>query len=180
LPYAADLVHYSQHQIKEALISIRINVGLSKKIGQPDYGSLGASCHVEFDLDCGFDNGSTERFEEATRRAYAACSRTIDAQLVINGATQNEQRAGLQHVAEPVNRIVNRVEQSAKPGRSATAAQVRAIHAIANRNKADLTGLLKQFNAHSPDRLSIGHASRLIDLLKNGREGGADEREKSA
>ena len=29
---------------------IKLSLGLSKKIGQPDYGSLGASCHVELEL----------------------------------------------------------------------------------------------------------------------------------
>ncbi len=43
-------------------MGIKVNVGLAKKIGQPDYGSLGATCNVEFELDGGFDNGSSEIF----------------------------------------------------------------------------------------------------------------------
>jgi hypothetical protein len=37
---------------------LRLHVGLTKKIGQPDYGSLGASCSVEVELDqsCGTRN----------------------------------------------------------------------------------------------------------------------------
>ena len=52
---------------------VKVNIGLSKKVGLPDYGSLGASAHVEFELDGGYDNGSTDKFQDAVRRAYAAC-----------------------------------------------------------------------------------------------------------
>ena len=48
---------------------VRINVGVAKKVGQPNFGSAGATCNVEFELDGGFDNGSTERFQDAVRRA---------------------------------------------------------------------------------------------------------------
>ena len=34
---------------------VRINVGLTKKVGQENFGSLGSSCHVEFELDGGYD-----------------------------------------------------------------------------------------------------------------------------
>lgn len=51
---------------------VKVNIGLSKKVGLPDYGSLGASAHVEFELDGGYDNGSTDKFQDAVRRAYAA------------------------------------------------------------------------------------------------------------
>jgi hypothetical protein len=29
---------------------MKLNVGLCRKVGQPDYGSLGASCNVEVEL----------------------------------------------------------------------------------------------------------------------------------
>ena len=52
---------------------VKINVGVAKKVGQPNFGSAGATCNVEFEIDGGYDNGSTERFQDAVRRAYAAC-----------------------------------------------------------------------------------------------------------
>ena len=60
---------------------VKVNIGLSKKIGLPDYGSLGASAHVEFELDGGYDNGSTESFQDAVRRAYLACRQAVEAEL---------------------------------------------------------------------------------------------------
>src|SRR5687767_219737 len=35
----------------EKTMPLTLNVGLTKKMGLPDYGSLGASCHVEVELD---------------------------------------------------------------------------------------------------------------------------------
>ncbi len=32
---------------------LKLNVGVNKKIGLPDYGSLGTSCHVEVEVDSG-------------------------------------------------------------------------------------------------------------------------------
>lgn len=149
---------------------VKIHVGLSKKIGQQNFGSLGASCHIEFELDSGFDNGSTERFQDATRRAYAACRQAVESQIAMNGKTENRQRVGLQHIAEPVNRIVNRVEapaQQSRESRMATPAQLRAIRAIVKHNRIDLDGAMASCcSVRSLNQLTIRSASKLIDHLK--------------
>ena len=52
---------------------LTLNVNVSKKIGQPDYGSLGASCRVEVELDAGLITGDLDLFQQRVRQAYAAC-----------------------------------------------------------------------------------------------------------
>ena len=67
---------------------VKVNIGLSKKVGLPDYGSLGASAHVEFELDGGYDNGSTESFQGAVRRAYLACRQAVEREIADNKQSQ--------------------------------------------------------------------------------------------
>jgi hypothetical protein len=61
---------------------LKLNVGLSKKIGLPDYGSLGATCHVEIELPAGLLDDGLDQFHERVRRAYSACRQTHQAQAV--------------------------------------------------------------------------------------------------
>ena len=60
---------------------IRLNVGISKKIGLPDYGSVGASCSVEVELDTSLLGGDLSAFHERVQRAYAACGQAVTDEL---------------------------------------------------------------------------------------------------
>ena len=51
---------------------LTLNIGLSKKIGQPDFGSLGASCSVAVELDSTLIRDDLDTFHTQVRRAYAA------------------------------------------------------------------------------------------------------------
>ena len=149
-------------------MSVKANVGLSKKIGQPDYGSLGATCNVEFELDSGFDNGSSTRFQDAVRRAYVACRQAVEAEI----QSHQDGNANNGHAnSVPNNRVFgdnsNSQSNGNRNGKAATASQVRAIHAIAKRVHVDLELVLAEFGVSKAEDLSIRDASSLIDQLKS-------------
>src|SRR5271163_2055062 len=60
---------------------MKVSVGLSKKVGLPDYGSLGASCHVEVELDGSMLQNDVEKFQQHVRRAYQACAQAVNEEL---------------------------------------------------------------------------------------------------
>ena len=60
---------------------LKLSVGLTKKIGQPDYGSLGAAWHVELELDHGVLNGDPATFQQRARQAFTACCQAVNDEL---------------------------------------------------------------------------------------------------
>jgi hypothetical protein len=79
-------------------MSLKVNVGLSKKIGLPHYGSLGASCHVEVELDSTLLFADLDGFQEKVKRAYVACHQAVSDEI------QRQQVAGsLNGVSNAVN-----------------------------------------------------------------------------
>ena len=134
---------------------VKVNIGLSKKVGLPDYGSLGASAHIEFELDGGYDNGSTENFQNAVKRAYLACRQAVEREIADSKQSQD--------LGKPQNGSL-----SSATSRPATSSQVRAIHAIAGRNRVKLNELLHtKYGVQRPEDLGIKEASSLIDFLKS-------------
>ena len=61
-------------------MGVKLNVGVSKKIGLPDYGSAGSTCNLELELD----NAALDRpdeFHRRVREAYAACRTAVEDEL---------------------------------------------------------------------------------------------------
>jgi len=60
---------------------LTLNVGISKKIGQPDFGSVGATCNVSVELDAALLTREPDAFQRHVRNAYAACSQAVNEEL---------------------------------------------------------------------------------------------------
>jgi hypothetical protein len=155
-------------------MALRLNVGVSRKVGLPDYGSVGASCNVEIELDAGLIERDLDAFHARVRDVYVAAHQAVHDELARLQApveplhdppaqpprqTSNGQAAGNGHVDRPS-------AGRSRPRRPATENQVRAIRSIAGRQHADLDGLLGQHGVSRPEDLSLRQASELIDALK--------------
>ena len=151
-------------------MAVKLSVGLQKKVGLPDYGSFGASCHVEFEIDRCLIDQDLDGFHQKVADAFAACRQAVNDQL----AQQPEHSSpnGNGHAGN--NSIRNGHAHTNGNGArqevgSATQSQVRAIFAIAKREQVDpATVVRERFNVQRPEDLTIREASTLIDDLKRG------------
>jgi hypothetical protein len=60
---------------------LKLNVGVSRKVGLPDYGSVGASCNLEMELDAGLLERDLEGFHARIRGAYVAAHQAVHDEL---------------------------------------------------------------------------------------------------
>jgi hypothetical protein len=143
---------------------LKLTVGLARKVGQPNYGSLGASCGVEVELENSLLGGNPDAFRARVRDAFVACRRAVDDELERLQAAPDGKRTkdGLEHSE---SNGTDREDSRAR--RPATPRQLRTIVAIARRQRANLESLLRtEYGVASPDELSLTQASRLIDGLR--------------
>jgi hypothetical protein len=159
---------------------LRLNVGVSKKLGLPAYSSIGASCNLEVELDSNLLH-DLAGFHTEVRDAFVAARRAVDDELA---RLQAQADVAEIHGAEAANGhrrdlpVVNGVHagkkspaprpeaRPARAGKPATPSQVRAIVSIARRQHADLDGLLCDLGVTRPEELTLADASGLIDQLK--------------
>ena len=60
---------------------LRLNVGVSRKVGLPDYGSVGASCNLELELPQDLLERDLEGFHARVRDAYVAAHQAVHDEL---------------------------------------------------------------------------------------------------
>ena len=130
---------------------LKLNCGVSRKTSDNNFGSRGATAHFEVEIESSLIR-EPDQLRDKIRYLYRLAKEAVDEELAKGDDTVSP---------APTN------GRLAVNGRSATQSQVRAIHAIASRNRVELPELLRQrFQADQPGDLSITQASQLIDELK--------------
>jgi hypothetical protein len=148
---------------------LKLNVGLSRKIGQPDYGSLGASCHLEVELDQSLVFHDLDGLHERIKNVFAACRQAVSDELAssetchVNGSSQAA-------VGEPCKDSSNghRVTQKQLEYAQQLAGQIRGL------GIRRLDGLAQWMFSKPLADLSSLEASGLIDVLKDIKAGKVD------
>jgi hypothetical protein len=152
---------------------LTLNVGVSKKVGLPDFGSVGATCNVTVELDANLLQSDLDTFHSRVRGAYVACAQAVSDELARqqgqpgsngNGKSTPAASSAPTHHGNgngnghhpsangngqngsghtPNGRGNGQNGNGQTGGRLATASQVRAICGIAKRQKIDLSAALQ-------------------------------------
>ena len=175
-------------------MSVKLNIGLSRKVGEANYGSRGASINLEVELDNGVLNDPGQ-LRERVHDLYVLARESVDEELQrpadagpgepsyangnghgrTNGVANGNGHSSNGHSSNGNgnNRADANSNGNGQNGRvevaRATQSQIRAIFAISKRQGLDPHTLISErFRVHKMEDLTIREASSLIDDLKNG------------
>src|SRR4051812_2806008 len=127
---------------------VRLNVGVSKKVGLPEYSSVGASVHLEVELDSGTLD-DLDGFHARARDVFVAAHQAVNDELArLRGGPAPPGAAPLTSVngdghrnghspptygsSDRARAATPRINSTrGRPTRPATPGQVKALHAIA-------------------------------------------------
>jgi hypothetical protein len=163
-------------------MSVKLNIGLSRKVGEANYGSRGASINLEVELDNGVLSNPVQ-LRERVHDLYVLARQSVDEELhrpidaggsehphtngngraLTNGHATNGHAGHTGHGNGHSNGH-GRIEVA-----RATQSQIRAIFAISKRQGLDPQALISErYRVHRMEDLTIREASALIDDLKSG------------
>ena len=148
---------------------LKLNIGLSRKVGEPNFGSRGASINLEMELESAVVT-EPAKLQDRIRKMFNLVRTSLTEEL--NGGSVEHSKEG---TSVPPPRATVPIEtadrRSAEP-RLATPAQVKALFAISRQRGIDLKALIQQrFGVFRTADLTLSEASKLIDELKSGQVG---------
>jgi len=157
---------------------MKLNVGLTKKLGLPHYSSVGATCQVEIELEQSLVFLDLDAFYERVRKVFTVCRQSVAEEL----AHQRVSVTGGESIAPPDPQHTNNGNGSylSDDGRPASRQQLSYVERLAERipglSGGRLESLAQKLFANSLAELSSQAASELIATLKDIKAGKVDLR----
>ncbi len=157
---------------------MKIQIGVNRKIGEPSFGSRGASMSLEVELDIALLQ-DTDQLRERVRRLYQLARQSVDEEL----RRPNRGSSTIVSVKPPAPNVVgwrSTSEQTVRashllprhvepwPWQKASPGQIRAIFAITKRQGLDANAIIRdRCGVFRMEHLTMREASSLIDELQN-------------
>jgi hypothetical protein len=165
-------------------MTIKINVGVNKKIGLPDYGSAGSHCAIEIEADNSvLDNA--EQFLQQVKNAYEVARQSVETELAHHRVSNGTSRSHSNTNREPEQKREYRQEYRNDNTSSANSASsygiasakqqqfiASLVKGIKNLDWRKVDKYCDQTFGKSCSQLSPKEASELIDSLKQAKAGG--------
>ena len=151
---------------------MKLNIGLARKVGLPEYSSICASCNVEVELNGSMVFDDLEGFHRHVRQAYVACQQAVTDELARQQQRETPAAPSSHdgHNGPPRHNGDSRNGNGASNGHHASQKQVdyvqqlaRQIRGLGVRRLETLAD--KMFGKPMADLSSLD-ASGLIDTLK--------------
>ena len=145
---------------------MKLQVGASRKIADGHYGSRGASVGLEVELDCSLVFDVTT-LQERIRRLFHLVRQSLAEEL--NGAVALPSDNSSPQTDRPSAANGSSANGRRRNGsmRPATAAQIKALQAITQKQGVDLSAILRELHGvERPEDLSVELASDLIGSLR--------------
>src|SRR5262245_46269423 len=121
---------------------LKLNIGLSKKVGESNYGSRGATVNVEVEVESALANDPA-KLKDRIRQVFSLVRDSVAEEL--NGGNGQPRSNAAAPKNQSDNGNGNGNAQKGSTPRPATQSQVRAIGAIAKRLRINLDELLQRF-----------------------------------
>lgn len=153
---------------------MKIDVGVCKKIGLPDYGSAGSHCNITLEADICVLNDPNE-FQRRVQHAYELCRLSVEKEL--HGLKTGEQHVRTENIGTtsqvtlaPKTEYRNSNATSSNNRYPATQKQQqfirRLVKGIKGLNDTRLDEYCQQEFGKTSQELTAQDASKLIDMLK--------------
>ena len=155
-------------------MSVKLNIGLSRKVGEANYGSRGASINLEVELDNGMLNDPAQ-LRDRVHDLYVLARQSVDEELQRPTDVSPSEPSHVNGNGQTNGHVTNGHGSNTSNGQGrievarATQSQIRAIFAISKRQGLDPKALISErYRVYRMEDLTIREASALIDDLKSG------------